>query len=62
MVRSYVVTFAFVTFRILFDYPPTSRLQPASDRAITMIWACWALPLLVTEVILQLKRLPHRTA
>jgi hypothetical protein len=57
MVRAYVVTFAFVTFRVLNDYGPTSRLQPVGDRAITIGWACWALPLLVTEVILQLRRM-----
>lgn len=57
MVRSYVVTFAFVTFRILDDYPPTAYLKPDSDRAVTAMWACWALPLLFTEVILQLRRM-----
>jgi predicted membrane protein DUF2306 len=57
MVRAYVVTFAFVTFRVLNDYGPTSRLQPAGDRVITIGWACWALPLLVTEVVLQLRRM-----
>lgn len=57
MVRSYVVTFAFVTFRIINDYPPFSRLQPENDRANAAIWACWALPLLVTEVVLQLQRM-----
>jgi drug/metabolite transporter (DMT)-like permease len=57
MVRAYVVTFAFVTFRILNDYGPTSHLQPANDRAITIGWASWVLPLLVTEVILQLRRM-----
>lgn len=57
MVRAYVVTFAFVTFRILSDYGPTSRLQPDNDKSITIAWACWALPLLVTEVVLQLRRM-----
>lgn len=57
MVRAYVVTFAFVTFRVFNDYGPTSRLQPDNDRAITLGWACWALPLLVTEVVLQLRRM-----
>jgi len=57
MVRAYVVTFAFVTFRILNNYGPTSRLQPENDRAITIAWACWAVPLLFTEVILQLRRM-----
>lgn len=57
MVRAYVVTFAFVTFRVLNDYGPTSHLQPDGDRAITVGWACWTIPLLVTEVILQLRRM-----
>jgi hypothetical protein len=57
MVRSYVVTFAFVTFRFLYDVPPMSRLGPVNERSITDIWACWAIPLLATEVILQLRRM-----
>jgi uncharacterized membrane protein YozB (DUF420 family) len=57
MVRAYVVTFAFVTFRVFNDYGPTSHLQPDSDRIVTIIWASWVLPLLVTEVILQLRRM-----
>jgi uncharacterized membrane protein len=57
MIRSYVVTFAFVTFRILYDVPPFSRIGPETERDITYIWASWALPLLATEVILQLRRM-----
>jgi len=57
MVRTYVVTFAFVTFRVLNDYYPGARLQPDSDRAVTMGWASWVLPLLFTEIILQLRRM-----
>lgn len=57
MVRSYVVTFAFVTFRVLNDMGPTSHLQPIADRGNAFIWACWAIPLLIAEVILQLVRM-----
>jgi len=57
MVRTYVVTFAFVTFRVFNDFGPTSRLQPDSDRAITIGWASWVIPLLITEVILQLRHM-----
>jgi len=57
MVRAYVVTFAFVTFRVLNDYFPGPRLQPDLDRIITFFWASWTLPLLVTEVILQFRRM-----
>ncbi len=32
MIRAYVVTFAFVFFRILSDYGPTSHLQPENDQ------------------------------
>ncbi|MGA8153184.1 MAG: DUF2306 domain-containing protein [Terriglobales bacterium] len=55
-IRAYVVTFAFVFFRILSDYGPTSRLEPANDRDLTITWVCWVVPLAVTEMVLQLKR------
>ncbi len=57
MVRAYVVTFAFVTVRLLNDYGPTSHLQPDTDRIVTITWASWVLPLLVAEDILQLRRM-----
>jgi uncharacterized membrane protein YozB (DUF420 family) len=60
MVQAYVVTFVFVTFRVITDWAPTSNLKPAENVAIVAAWACWAVPLLVTEVILQLRRI--RTA
>jgi len=57
MIRAYVVTFAFVTFRFLEDYSPMSRLRPENDRDITIAWACWVVPLAITELILQIKRM-----
>ncbi len=63
MVRSYVVTTAFISFRLFNDYGPTSHILPAYDRSVTIIWACWTIPLLATEVILQLlrmRKLPRR--
>jgi uncharacterized membrane protein len=60
MVRSYIVTFAFVTFRFLNDTPPMSLQGTPNERGITYIWACWALPLLAAEVILQLRRMRPR--
>jgi len=57
MVRAYVVTFAFVTFRLLNNYGPTSHLEPVNDRIVTMAWASWVFPLLITEVLLQLRRM-----
>ena len=61
MIRSYVVTFAFVTFRVLNDFPPMMNWLPEADRSNTYIWACWAIPLLITEVILQLVRMRRAT-
>jgi uncharacterized membrane protein len=52
MIRSYIVTFAFVTFRILNDYLMTD-LGSFVERAPTEIWISWAVPLLIGEVILQ---------
>ena len=57
MVRAYVVTFSFVVLRSLgriedFLLGPTSHLEPATE-----LWISWALPLFVTEVILQLRRM-----
>ena len=62
MVGAYVVTFAFVTFRLLNDYYPGAPLQPDGDRAVTVGWASWVLPLLFTEVILQLRRMQSSNA
>lgn len=57
MIRSYVVTFAFVTFRFLQDYSPLSRVRPEGDRDTTIAWACWVVPLAITEMVFHIKRL-----
>lgn len=62
MIRAYVVTYAFVTFRVFTDYGPVSRLQPPQDVSVTMSWACWVVPLFITEVVLQLRRMRRLSA
>ena len=57
MIRAYVVTFAFVTFRYLQEYSPLSHLRPQNDRDITIAWACWVVPLAVTEMVFHLRQL-----
>ena len=52
MIRSYVVTFAFVTFRALATVLE-GRGVPLLDRIGIAAWFCWAVPLLVNEVVLQ---------
>ncbi|MTI31246.1 DUF2306 domain-containing protein, partial [Xanthovirga aplysinae] len=53
MVRSYVVTFAFVSFRWLVDLPFIVGLGNFIERAPTVGWVSWVIPLFVTEMILQ---------
>jgi len=50
------VTFAFVTFRAtqLALQGAGVGLQPAIEIAA---WSCWALPLLITEVVIQSRKL-----
>jgi uncharacterized membrane protein len=55
MMRSYAVTFAFVTFRIGVDALTSQGLSPGDAQAI-MGWACWAIPLLLLEPMIQLRR------
>ena len=57
MIRSYVVTFGFVVFRLLLD--PLMSLQIATRPEIVsaVSWMCWALPLLVTEVVLSARKI-----
>jgi hypothetical protein len=62
MIRAYVVTFAFVFFRILSDYTPMAGLRPENDRDITIAWACWVVPLAVTEMVFQIRRMKSATA
>ena len=54
MMRSFTVTFAFVTFRFGVEML-TSRGLPTPDAQAIMAWACWAVPLLLLEPALQLR-------
>jgi uncharacterized membrane protein len=64
MLRSYTVTFAFVTFRLA-----SSWLSPwigvpdspvATDLDTLLAWACWAVPLLLAEPLIQLRSMRQR--
>lgn len=57
MIRSYVVTFAFVTFRWLVDLPVViSLMDKFEERGPTTVWFSWVVPLLITEVVLSWKK------
>jgi len=51
VIRSYVVTFTFVTTRPLAELGILPSL--GRDPFATLVWLCWTMPLLATEVILQ---------
>lgn len=58
MIRSYVVTFAFVTFRWWDVEGLRTFLGDGSE--VTILWASWVLPLAATEVVLQLREIRAR--
>jgi hypothetical protein len=53
MIRSYVVTFAFVVFRMIFPALQAAKIGTPFEELAVASWACWTIPLLVTEVVLQ---------
>lgn len=60
MIRSYLVTFAFVSFRVMTEFLPsvTARLGASPDDALTnLTWLSWLVPLAAFELILQGRRL-----
>ena len=59
MLRSYVVTFAFVFFRLLAPLLE-SHGAPPLEAAGTAAWVCWAVPLLALEPMLQYRKLRRR--
>ncbi len=54
MIRGYVVTFAFVTFRWWLNWPFWSAL--GSDRLAVVAWLSWTVPLLLTEFVVRSRR------
>jgi hypothetical protein len=53
MIRSYVVTFAFVTFRAVMGTLQATHLGTVLEDLAFSSWVCWAVPLLVTEAVIQ---------
>jgi len=57
MIRSYVVTLGFFFFRILNNSFFVKSIMPEfTERGVTIIWFCWAIPLLITEIVLSWNR------
>lgn len=56
MIRSYVVTFAFVTFRGLNEILLAAHIGTTLEQIGLSAWFCWAVPLLITEAFLQARK------
>jgi Predicted membrane protein (DUF2306) len=53
MIRSYVVTFGFVVLRLVVDVLDMKNIGTVSERLIFASWVCWSVPLLITEALMQ---------
>jgi len=66
MLRSFTVTFAFVTFRLVGYWLKNLVAVPedlvADEIDSLMSWACWAIPLLIAEPLIQLRAMAHARA
>ncbi|HEX6723386.1 MAG TPA: DUF2306 domain-containing protein [Burkholderiaceae bacterium] len=56
MLRSYVVAFGFVWFRVMVVSPLFVGLGSVPERLTVLLWLSWTVPLLLTEVALQWQR------
>lgn len=57
MIRSYVVTLGFVFFRIFVGIAGAFDIGTLIERLSAASWFCWAVPLLITEAILQWRKM-----
>lgn len=57
MLRSYVVTFAFVTFRLFAQWLTALGVPDGPELESALAWGCWSIPLLLAEPLIQLRRL-----
>jgi uncharacterized membrane protein len=53
MIRSYVITFAFVSFRFLEDILMALKIGSYIEVLTLVSWASWAIPLFIAEVFIQ---------
>jgi uncharacterized membrane protein len=61
MIRSYTVTFAFVLFRLVDQLLTHWHAAPADEIDAMTAWACWSVPLLLIEPVLQFRRARRET-
>jgi uncharacterized membrane protein len=56
MIRSYIVTFAFVTYRVLASSMTDWKIAPDAEIQTFAAFACWSVPLLIAEPFLQFRK------
>jgi len=59
MLRSTLITFAFVTFRVMLVSPLFTGLGSVPERLTALLWLSWTVPLLINELILQRHTVVH---
>jgi uncharacterized membrane protein len=52
IIRSYTVTFAFVTFRVAWAVLKAAGVGTLNEQLAASSWFCWAVPLLVLETVM----------
>jgi uncharacterized membrane protein len=62
MIRSYVVTFGFVTFRVLDSLLEMKKVGTIIERMTAASWLAWTVPLLITESIMQGRKIFQKRA
>jgi uncharacterized membrane protein len=62
MIRSYVVTFSFVFFEAIMQVFDFAKIGNTTERLIVASWLSWSAPLLITEVVLQGRKMFHSSA
>jgi len=56
MIRSYVVTFGFVLFRVISEGLDMANVGTLPERLTFSSWACWTFPLLLAEGVMQARK------
>lgn len=56
VMRSYILTFSFVSFRLILEIPWVEQLGTDAQTSTTVGWLCWVVPLLTYECVRQLRQ------
>lgn len=57
MIKSYVLTLSFVTFRFFEDLLTVMGISSFIERKVLMSWACWAIPFFIAVLVLDVRKL-----